>query len=112
MSAGGSLEGVLAVKGTSDDSADSVLALQYLARYLTVAVELLARYDRFVGCYLENAVCRSIDDELSACEVLFAKVADNVGSGVGKIAYMRRFLSGNPELAGCSKSSGFPICTS
>ena len=66
VSAGGSLEGILAVEGTCDDTAYAVLTLKKLTRDLAVAIELLAGYERLVRRNLEYAVCGGVNNELSA----------------------------------------------
>ena len=85
---GGALEAGPAVthKGTGDDTAHTVLALQNGPSLAAALVEFLQRNQLLMGCHLKNGVHGGVDDPLARVQLLLPVVTDHVGSGVGPVA--------------------------
>src|SRR5579863_1795931 len=61
-----------------DHTAHTVLALEHFARDTAHSIEFVDRDHIFVGGYLEYAVSRGVDNGLSALDVLFAELLDDL----------------------------------
>ncbi len=61
-------------------------ALQESSGDAAPIVELFQRYHVDMGCELEDAVRRGVDDRGAGSEVLFPRLSDDSGSGGGFVA--------------------------
>ena len=76
----------LTFKRTCDNAPHGIFSRQYLPRHAAVVIERFDRNYRFMSGYLEHAVCRSVDDEVSRADMFLAVVGDYLCSAVRFVA--------------------------
>ena len=87
MSAPGSFKiWCLTDKRPCDHPSHRVLTAENLSGDPTVFIQLLHRNDLLMSCNLEDAVCRSINNEIPCFYVLFSVIPDHFRTGIRFVA--------------------------